>query len=257
MKNSKKRYNVVIIGGTIYNESENTIDKVIKLIMNDVEINSPLYKFNYFCLDYTDRIEYCCGCKNCFLTGKCELDKMDKMEMIKKKLLLSDLVIIATPVYEKNVSGFIKSFFDRIGYWQHLMPLYGKSCIIIISAKYLGYEFVCNYLYETCSSLGLTVIGMLCKNSEQTEEELNYEISFCVSSILFIINNVLNIESNGLLEKIFKNYQYIYTHLYTINEEESLEQKYWKKLSRVSRFQELILETKDKKTEECLNFQLL
>lgn len=60
------------------------------------------------------KIKYCSGCFNCWLKtpGKCTIN--DDMKKLLYKLLNSDIIIFATPVYVDNVTGIMKTFMDRL-----------------------------------------------------------------------------------------------------------------------------------------------
>ena len=61
-------------------------------------------------------IENCRGCLNCFINGICPLDKKDNFCKIKEKIKESDFIILGSPVYFHNVSGWMKTFIDRLTY---------------------------------------------------------------------------------------------------------------------------------------------
>lgn len=59
-------------------------------------------------------IQHCLGCFSCWISrpGQCVIK--DDMEILLKKLLASDVIVYATPVYVDNVSGILKTFMDRL-----------------------------------------------------------------------------------------------------------------------------------------------
>jgi multimeric flavodoxin WrbA len=56
-------------------------------------------------------LEQCTGCMHCFKNGECVLE--DKFHLISEKLEDSDIIVLATPTYFYNVSGYVKTFIDR------------------------------------------------------------------------------------------------------------------------------------------------
>lgn len=56
-------------------------------------------------------INYCLGCKRCYIDGKCVQN--DDVKMIVENILTSDFIFIATPSYWADVPGQLKTFFDR------------------------------------------------------------------------------------------------------------------------------------------------
>jgi multimeric flavodoxin WrbA len=60
------------------------------------------------------KIKNCMACLNCWTKtpGKCSLK--DDMSELLEKVMGSDLVVLATPVYNHNVNGIMKTFLDRL-----------------------------------------------------------------------------------------------------------------------------------------------
>ncbi len=59
-------------------------------------------------------IKHCDGCFKCWTShpGQCVIK--DDMETLLEKLLASDVIVYATPVYVDNVTGILKTFMDRL-----------------------------------------------------------------------------------------------------------------------------------------------
>ncbi len=57
------------------------------------------------------KIEYCLGCWGCVKKGRCVIN--DDFNSIFEKVRDSNVLILASPTYWSNVSGLMKSFFDR------------------------------------------------------------------------------------------------------------------------------------------------
>lgn len=81
----------------------------------------------------------------------------DDMEKLENNLLGSDIVIFATPIYLHNVSGYMKNFIDRIGYWTHLLKLSGKIAITISCCDSNGVEYGTEYLSKMLGQLGCSI----------------------------------------------------------------------------------------------------
>ncbi len=56
-------------------------------------------------------INQCRGCLGCYKSGHCL--QSDDMSALFQKIILSDLLIMGSPLYYGNVSGLIKKFIDR------------------------------------------------------------------------------------------------------------------------------------------------
>lgn len=75
-------------------------------------------------------LKYCNGCYTCAKLGNCVFN--DGMNEIGEKLLKSDVIVLATPVYFYSMSGQLKVFIDR------LIPYYRKikADIYLIATMY-------------------------------------------------------------------------------------------------------------------------
>jgi multimeric flavodoxin WrbA len=60
---------------------------------------------------YDYKLDYCLGCWSCERNGKCVLK--DDFNLIFEKVKDADVLVLASPTYWSNVSGIMKTFFDR------------------------------------------------------------------------------------------------------------------------------------------------
>lgn len=180
------------------------------------------------------QINFCRNCKTCFNTHKCILDIRDNMHIEKDNLKKSDIFVIATPIYEKNVSAFIKAFLDRVGYWCHTMEMLGKRCIIVVTGKFSGINDVCKYLYEICSYMGFNVIAVISDDSLKSSKNLSKEINFIAKRVSEM--NILESynASNVMLESIYKRYKNIYIN----SKGDNFECSYWKNSQSIENYEE-------------------
>ncbi len=92
------------------------------------------------------KIGHCKGCFNCWIAtpGQCVLK--DDMTELLEKVLASDLIIMATPLYVDGVTAMMKGFMDRLipladphfeqddkGGWRHLRRYEHNPEIMVIS----------------------------------------------------------------------------------------------------------------------------
>jgi len=92
------------------------------------------------------KIGHCRGCFKCWIStpGKCVLQ--DDMPLLLEKVMSSDMIILATPLYIDDVTGMMKSFMDRLiplmdphfeqdpnGEWRHVKRYSSYPDIGIIS----------------------------------------------------------------------------------------------------------------------------
>lgn len=106
---------------------------------------------------YRQTITPCLGCENCILHGKCVLK--DDTESIMKQLLDADGIILASPVYLQQISGQMKSFFDRTCVWYHRPALTGKPILSVATTKGSGLQKTLAYLESIAIQWGAIPAG--------------------------------------------------------------------------------------------------
>ena len=94
--------------------------------------------------DYT--LKTCRGCKNCLDKGEefCPLE--DDRDILIDTLLQSDGIIFSSPNYSFQVSGLMKNFLDRLGYFFHRPQFFGKTFSFIVTPL-IGFYCYCNNYY--------------------------------------------------------------------------------------------------------------
>ena len=75
-------------------------------------------------------IHYCTGCDSCVKSGRCVF--RDDMEEIRDRMMDSDVIVFASPVYFYTISAQIKTLIDRMV--PFYTQLHDKSVYIIITA---------------------------------------------------------------------------------------------------------------------------
>jgi multimeric flavodoxin WrbA/putative sterol carrier protein len=104
-------------------------------------------------------IEYCTGCAFCMEKGRCWID--DDHREITAKLLEADGIILASPVYFLQVTGQMKTFFDRsLAFGHKPRPTWKPGLAISVSAG-LGETDTASYLAFLLRTFGAFPVGML------------------------------------------------------------------------------------------------
>ena len=101
----------------------------------------------------------CEGCSSCFYNGKCVLDQKDDMPLLREKLIKSDIVVFASPVYMHNMSGIMKNFIDRMAFESHLLSLSGKFGFTLTTTSTSGETIVSDMLRQMQVSFGIKTIN--------------------------------------------------------------------------------------------------
>lgn len=188
-KTTMKIYNM------LKNKLMNQVD-ICELLIDDIKL---------------DTLKNCRGCKKCFTSGICIYDKEDAILEIKNKLLESDLIVISTPVFIDNISGNLKTLFDRLSYWFHIMPLIHKKCILIVSTYRSGKNEVSKYLYQICSYLGLEVVGLITSDYKTKKSDVQNMIDICIDVLISKLTK--KDESSAYVRHIFNVYDTTYKNM--------------------------------------------
>jgi multimeric flavodoxin WrbA len=103
-------------------------------------------------------LEICRGCKLCTDKGEefCPLD--DDRDLLIEKMKSSDGIVFATPNYSFQVSGYIKVFLDRLGYFFHRPYFFGKTCTNIVSQGVYGAKSIVKYLNFVGKGMGFNTV---------------------------------------------------------------------------------------------------
>ncbi|WP_082206842.1 flavodoxin family protein [Clostridium sp. BL8] len=151
---------------------KSAINNALKLV-GDYEVKVNIYTAADL------NIKFCRGCLNCFVNGICYMDNEDDMKIIKDKILSADIIILASPVYVHHISGDMKVFLDRLGYWCHLLRLAGKPGIAVATSGGNGLDLTYNYLYKVMSYLGIKVVGKFGIAPYKIDEEYLNSVENC------------------------------------------------------------------------------
>lgn len=204
--------------------------KLVKKIINKakqktkVDIEYDIFTSSKF------TIKNCRGCTECFFRGNCKLDKVDNFDLIKKKMLEADMIILGSPVYAATVSAQMKTFIDRLAYWAHLFILAGKPVVTVVTASSNSLSPTNEYLKKIVGHMGAEVItSIMCtvdmppmlELSEFNEEELPKHIELIVE----YINGEKKVKSTEFHENVFQYYKKLYSVSMDI---ETSETKFWK-----------------------------
>ena len=77
----------------------------------------------------------CRGCCACYTTGRCVMD--DDAEKLSHEIESADGLILGTPTYASNVSGYMKLLIDR-GHFVIEQLLNGKYCVTVTTGENYG-----------------------------------------------------------------------------------------------------------------------
>lgn len=235
---------VAIIGS----KNKNSITKFImnRMLENIVAKNKD-YFYDLFCMSDFN-IEYCIGCNTCFKQGFCPMDQKDDFGIIRRELKKADILFFASPVYGHNISGIMKTFFDRTAVSCHLLDFAGKLGFTLTTTCCNGQEKVKLYLKDFQSSMGIKNLN----NFEYIKIADSIEEFVEINTLKFLSDMGFNFGySNRYLEHAFTSMKNLYIQIKAdslyIDEINTYEWKYWnqKWVKECKSFQEFAVKFKN------------
>lgn len=118
-------------------------------------------------------LELCKGCCSCFINGESSCPNKDDREMIEQKLLASDAVIFASPVYAVNMTALMKNFMDRFAYSMHRPRFFNQKTMIVAVTAIIGLKETINSMsHIKAMGFNITQTFGLIVNSPLTTESM-------------------------------------------------------------------------------------
>lgn len=103
------------------------------------------------------KIKYCTACNTCHETGECTIK--DDYEMVLKKLLTADGIVLSSPNYITNVTAQLKTMFDRSPLVIHEQLFEGKYSLSLTTAGSDELDFVLGIMNNFIIHCGGKTIG--------------------------------------------------------------------------------------------------
>lgn len=94
------------------------------------------------------QLNYCSSCHNCILKDEKMCKDRKIVSLLEEKMVNSDAIIIATPVYMLDVPACIKNYIDHFAYMLHRPMLQRKFVLVIANTAGGGDKKVANYLKD-------------------------------------------------------------------------------------------------------------
>jgi len=104
------------------------------------------------------RIGFCRHCESCHKTLMvCPVK--DDTHLLLTKVLGSDGILFASPVYINHITGYLKTLFDRSSHFIHCQRLLGKYTGAVATAGGGPQEMVLEYIHHFSSICGAQYVG--------------------------------------------------------------------------------------------------
>ncbi len=204
-----KKQVVAILGGKKDGNTHNLL-KFLETQLNENEI-----RLEVVILSEKD-IKDCKGCENCVLGTGCIIK--DDMIEIRDKMKKSDGIIIASPVYNNNVTGKMKMFIDKTAKWAHSPILTAKPYLGVTTTSSSGLNITLKYLKIVGINWGAHFVGNIWASKRTTNMKKNKKVlSKFIKSIFqnpkehkVTLNQIIQFQTKKVLAKtVFPNdYKY-------------------------------------------------
>lgn len=157
---------ILIINSSIRKKFTYSLLKKLENLVSDYEVEFISIK------DF--KIKPCVGCENCILKGNCNIK--DDAEVLLSKMKMADGIILGTPVYLRQISGYLKLLIDRGCAWYHRSPLVGKPIFFVTTTQVTGSKQAIKYLEDLSVQWGTLYAGSLSRTMFKLDNELNKNI---------------------------------------------------------------------------------
>jgi multimeric flavodoxin WrbA len=83
------------------------------------------------------------------------------MASIKRKMEDADFLILGTPVHTSHMSGQMKTFFDRLAAWYHMVKLAGKPGLTVVTTGSVHQDELHHFMGTLMGTLGIKVVATM------------------------------------------------------------------------------------------------
>jgi len=153
----KNTFKILTILGSPHDGKSNTkalVEDFIKEVRNEgLQLEHEIISLG------RKKVEPCRGCWNCTFERPCPIK--DDLEEIKIKMIESDMLILASPVYTNQVTAQMKALFDRLFTWCHIYPLLGKYSLSALTTGNDGQKETGHFLEKMLATYGTFSFGTL------------------------------------------------------------------------------------------------
>lgn len=212
--------NVSSFNGSLNYDSEtkHEIGQVVDLIK---EIFCDKEIFYLDINDYVGEISMCKGDESVFDTPLIE-DYKENIIFAEEIIKDTNIFILGSPIYSGMISGYAKTFIDRISPLFHLLPCKGALAISILCCHSNGYEKSKDYLEDIVQFLGMYNLKTIIVNR-------TFGKYYCENQFIDLKMNLikLKIDKRISLPKEMEDKFKAYKKIYETMDEESKEKKIW------------------------------
>jgi multimeric flavodoxin WrbA len=139
---------------------------LLKEVLSGAEKEGEQTEFVHLC---DLKIDFCRHCESCHKNLMvCPIK--DDAHLLLNKMLESDGIIFASPVYIDNITGYLKTFLDRSTHFIHCQRLLGKYVGAVATAGGGPQQMVLDYIHHYSLVCGAQYVGGVSSVVPVTEE---------------------------------------------------------------------------------------
>jgi multimeric flavodoxin WrbA len=170
------------------------------------------------------KIDFCRHCESCHKNLMvCPIK--DDAHLLLNKMLESDGIIFASPVYIDNITGYLKTFLDRSTHFIHCQRLLGKYVGAVATAGGGPQQMVLDYIHHYSLVCGAQYVGGVSSVVPVTEE-IKKRTSELGRNLVQAMRN--KTEFPHEMEEILSRRNYFRRIIEIHKEEWSAEYDYWR-----------------------------
>jgi multimeric flavodoxin WrbA len=203
--------------------------KLVKAVLNGAKAKGCEVELVDLCKLH---IEFCNACGVCYIKGKCV--KKDDFQVLYKKILAADGLVMGSPNYFRSVTAQMKTMIDRMADAIHCQLLKGKYSVNVATSGGLGQDRqVTEYLNEIMLNFGSFVsgsTGVSVRSAPKTWEKVEKNAFRLGEALAEDIRSGKNYRKQG--KTLEENKKYFQTLVKMHKDEWIHEYKYWDKKNR-------------------------
>lgn len=102
---------------------------------------------------------FCKSCLLCYTKGEGNCPHKEVTSVLLDKMMNSEVVIFASPVYEHQITALMKNFYDNFSFMFHRPRFFDKKAIIVSSTAVSGLKETLKYMKMNAIGWGFQIAG--------------------------------------------------------------------------------------------------
>lgn len=132
---------------------------------------------------------FCKSCLMCYSKGEQYCPNKAVTSVLLEKMLESDIVIFASPVYEQHVTALMKNFYDNFSFMFHRPRFFEKKAILVSSTGGSGLKGTLDYMKMCAIGWGFQIAGVVgvCGHTLKADDTYRNDVQKKIDSLVYRI----------------------------------------------------------------------